>query len=137
VDAADEQADILITPRAIVLALDRHSRLAHASARPDPANGALAVTIGAGALTVEERPSLDGNAVRFIPVGLSVNGSPVSGSIPQGIAADAAFTVAFPPLPVNLEPQSVRVERSGIAVTASGGPATFGPGHRTPAQGTC
>jgi hypothetical protein len=125
VHVSDSRATLVVTPAAIALLLaQRNPQLAAASIRPVSADGALAIAVGPGGLlTVDERPSLARNALRF---------APVAGSLGPGLSARATFTVALPRLPMNLAAQAVRVDQAGIVLTAAGAAATFGPGHRAP-----
>jgi hypothetical protein len=127
---SDSRACLVITPGAIAsLLAQRNPQLGTASIRPDGADGTLAIAVGPGGLlTVDERPSLTGDALRFTPVG---------GSVGPGPIVRATFTVALPRLPMNLAAQAVRVDQAGIVLTAGGGAATFGPGHRAPVVGEC
>ena len=120
------------------LLAQRNPQLAHASVQPDPATGALEIALGpGGVLTITEQPALSGETLQFAPENLLLDGAPAPAALAQNLAAKAAFTIPLPHLPMNLTPRSVLVTGGGIVVTASGGPATFGPGSHEAAARSC
>jgi hypothetical protein len=141
VRVAGSRASMLVPLSAITAALaQRNQRLGLASVRTDPAGGTLAIGLGpGGVLTVDERPMLDGDTLRFAPGNVLLNGQPAPASLVQTLTAKAAFAVPVPYLPMNLTARSVQVTGDGLVLTATGGSATFGRGsgsHPT-ARHTC
>jgi LmeA-like phospholipid-binding len=137
---ASSQARMLLPPSAITAALGQaNPRLSQATVQPDPATGTLAIALGpGGVLTADERPVLDGDAVRFAPEGVLLNDAPAPASLARSLTAKAAFTIPLPYLPMNLTARSVQVTRDGLVLIATGGHATFGPGSGPPAaRPTC
>lgn len=139
VRTSSSQATIIITPDALAAALARTSQqFSRVLVTPDTSQDSLAVGLGpAGVLVVDERPAISGDAVRFTPVRVLVNGSSAPPPLAQRIAARLTFMLTFPPLPMQVTPRTVQVDQDGVVLTATGGPATFGPGSRAAARKTC
>jgi len=133
------QASMTIPPTTLTSLLAQHNpQLARASVQPDPATGSLQIALGTGGLlTITEQPALSGEILRFTPGPLLLGGAPAPAAFAQNLAAKAALTIPLPHLPMNLTPRSVQVTSDGIVVTASGGPATFGPGSHEAAAHSC
>lgn len=139
VRTSSSQATIIITPDALAAALARTSQqFSRVLVTPGTSQDSLAVGLGpASVLVVDERPAISGDAVRFTPVRVLVNGSPAPPPLAQRITTRATFTLTFPPLPMQVTPRTVQVDQDGAVLTATGGPATFGPGSRAAARKTC
>jgi hypothetical protein len=133
VQADSSDALIAITGTAMSsLLAEKAPQLGQVSATPDPADNAIAISLGpGGTLSIHERPALHGEALTLSPVTATIGGQPVPPSLMQRITARASFSYALPQLPIGLKANGVHVSQDGITLTAAGKTTTLDARART------
>ena len=133
VRADSSDALIVITGTAMSsLLAEKAPQLGQVSATPDPADNAIAISLGPGGiLSIDERPALHGEALTLSPVTATVGGQPVPPRLMQRITARASFSYSLPQLPIGLKTNGVHVSPDGITLTAAGKTTTLDARTRT------
>jgi hypothetical protein len=113
-------AQAVLSPQALGAMLGKGKPGTNVAVVPDAAAQVLQVHAG-GLLSLDERPELVGNTIRFTPAGASFGGFSIPSSMLGQLAGNAAgVQVKLPNLPLGMALDAVQVTSGGVAVIASG-----------------
>ncbi|MDT4963875.1 MAG: LmeA-like phospholipid-binding [Pseudonocardiales bacterium] len=114
-------AQAVLAPQALGAMLGKGKPGTNVTVVPDAAQQVLQVHAGGGLLSLDERPELVGNTIRFTPIGASFGGLSIPPSMLGQLAGNAAgVQMKLPSLPLGMALDAVQVTPGGVAVIASG-----------------